>query len=66
MTNALLVVIIVLLLAMLVLQVWQMVDDNRPVMRPGLKPAPKLPDAWYEKYKDQEASTERTTRSDIL
>jgi hypothetical protein len=54
--NVLLIVLILLMLAMIVLQVWHMVNSTRPVIRPRLAPtkAPSLPGAWYEKYRDRE------------
>jgi len=56
-SNILLIIIIVLMLAMIVLQVWHMIDSSRPVIRPRAIPtkaAPKLPGAFYEKYRNEQ------------
>jgi hypothetical protein len=50
-------VVIVLLLAIIALQVYQIIDNSRPVLRPAQKApkrAPKLPGAFYEKYRNDE------------
>jgi len=55
-SNILLIIIIVLMLAMIVLQVWHMIDSTRPVLRPHAVPTqkPKLPDAFYEKFRNEQ------------
>ncbi len=50
-------VIVLLLFAILAAQVWQIVDDSRPVIRPGSRPklAPTSRSPLYERFHNPEA-----------
>ena len=49
-------VVVLLLLAILTAQVWLMVNNTRPVIRPHVVPTrtPKLPDVFYERYRNEQ------------
>jgi hypothetical protein len=54
--NIAMTIIVMLMLVMIVLQAWHMVDSTRPVIRPRIVPntAPKLPDAFLQKFRNHD------------